>query len=597
MLDRAVKSGHADAETLDLLSRAEQVSGRPDRAIAALEQATALAPNDPKLLTRLAAVRLGAGDPTGAATDLQQSLDLSPDQSGTGEALVVAALAAGDLDRARAALEKLGASKNANPEVVGTLTGLVKLAALDLAGARASFEEVVRKNPDSVPGRLNLARVLAADGKPEEAEKQLAPILEKQPANAAALSGQVGVLLAQKKNDEALALVAKARAAAPADVGILIGQADLQGRLGDPKAALTTLDQLPKDQAATQAALAARVRAQLGGKDETAAIATLRDILSRTPADLAARGQLLSLLVQAKDFEGARAAIREGLEAGPGNAGLLSAAVAVEQQAGGTEAALVTADRLGRDPKNGVVGRMLRGDVLLTNKRFDEAAAAYATEAKTAPSAALTLRRYAALQGAGKQAEAEADLRQWMVNNPEDVDVGLVLSSIDLSAGRTDPARKVLEMVVAKRPNTAAALNNLAYIYQQTGDKRARPLAQKAYLLAPTPRAPTPSAGLWSVRARRPRPCPCSSSRRRPSRMIRRSPTTTPPRSRPPATRQVPRPSSSPSSKAPRISARSRPPGNSTTACRNSPPTVVGWASAHRKHPGWQLPRHPGFGH
>jgi Flp pilus assembly protein TadD len=43
--------------------------------------------------------------------------------------------------------------------------------------------------------------------------------------------------------------------------------------------------------------------------------------------------------------------------------------------------------------------------------------------------------------------------------------------------------------VLATRPNDAIALNNLAWIYSQRDDKRARALAQRAYLLAPSPQA------------------------------------------------------------------------------------------------------------
>jgi len=42
-------------------------------------------------------------------------------------------------------------------------------------------------------------------------------------------------------------------------------------------------------------------------------------------------------------------------------------------------------------------------------------------------------------------------------------------------------------VVLAKRPNDAATLNNLAWVYQQRNDPRARTVAQKAYLISPSP--------------------------------------------------------------------------------------------------------------
>ncbi len=47
--------------------------------------------------------------------------------------------------------------------------------------------------------------------------------------------------------------------------------------------------------------------------------------------------------------------------------------------------------------------------------------------------------------------------------------------------------RRICRVVLAKRPNDPTALNNLAWVYQQRNDTRARAVAQKAYLIAPGP--------------------------------------------------------------------------------------------------------------
>ena len=57
-----------------------------------------------------------------------------------------------------------------------------------------------------------------------------------------------------------------------------------------------------------------------------------------------------------------------------------------------------------------------------------------------------------------------------------------------LRAGASDQelADRWRAAVLGKRPNDAVALNNLAWVYQSKGDPRARGLAQRAHLLAPS---------------------------------------------------------------------------------------------------------------
>jgi len=76
-------------------------------------------------------------------------------------------------------------------------------------------------------------------------------------------------------------------------------------------------------------------------------------------------------------------------------------------------------------------------------------------------------------------------LRRWLADHPDDTQVASTLASYDLAARRFDEARSVSEALVAKQPMDRVALNNLAWLYQQAGDPRARRLAERAYLLAP----------------------------------------------------------------------------------------------------------------
>jgi len=80
-------------------------------------------------------------------------------------------------------------------------------------------------------------------------------------------------------------------------------------------------------------------------------------------------------------------------------------------------------------------------------------------------------------------------LRDALNNTPNDLVLASALAGMDITARRFFDAETHLEVVLAQHPGDADALNNLAWVYQQRADARARATAQKAYLLDPSPQA------------------------------------------------------------------------------------------------------------
>ncbi len=489
VLTRAADAGLADAELLELLGSAYIQTGQSALAVQTLDRAAALAVDDSEALAQIAAIRLGFGDAGGAERNLARSLELAPGKTDTGERLVVASLAAGDMDRAAAALETLRQQPNTDPAKIGNLLGLVRMGQLDLDGARTAFEGVLAADPHATAVRLNLAKVLSLQGHGADAEKLLLAVLDKEPANTAALSALSGILLAQKQPDRLVALMEAARRAAPGNGGLTLALANLLASTGETRKAYALLDEVPKAQAALPAVLALRARLQESLGLDREAQATLRQELAANPADLATRTQLADLLIRTKDPDGARAVLRQGLEALPGNPSLLQALVGVDVRTGGLEAALATAAALTRDVANLPAARLLTGGLYMSAQRYADAAAAYQAELKLSPSGALAVAAAVALNRAGRPADAQRLLQDWIQHEPKDVNAIRTLSSFDLESRRTAEAEKNLLAVLALQPNDPVALNNLAWIYQTRDDKRARAMAQKAYLLAPGPQS------------------------------------------------------------------------------------------------------------
>lgn len=485
-LSRAIDAGQADADTLDLLGRAYAQDGKRAQALQAFERAAQMAPNNADILTRLASARLGVGDASGATRDLEHSLTLAPDKKAAGEALVVAALAAGEVDRADKALAQLDRDKT-SPEVLGVLTGLVRMAQLDYDGARAALLEVLKQRPGSIPARLNLAKIAVLQNKEPEAEQLLNEILKQDPANEQALSGLLAILLKDGRLAHAIAVVESAHAAAPANNSLVVALADLYVRARDPKKALELLTKAQQGQLPSPLLLAARVRADSAIPDVKDAEDSLRKMLSINPRDVQTRRGLADLLSQHDRTADAKQVLREGLTILPGNRSLLQGLVVASLKLDGIDGALKTVDELQKNRANypGVLG--LRGDVYFSVQRYDDAAKAYGEEAKQTPDVSLAVREATALTMAKHPVQAMTVMRDWVSGHPDDLAMQLMLASAEIGARDLEPATRRLEMILKHEPNNVVALNNLAWLYQQKGDKRARVLAQRAYLLAPSP--------------------------------------------------------------------------------------------------------------
>ena len=490
ILDAAAVAGTADAEMLDLLGRAYAQSGRSQQALQTFEKAAAMAPNNPDLLNRLASARLGQGDANGAAKDLQHSLDLAPKQASTAEALVVAALAAGDFDKAAAALAQIDQTK-ANPEAFGILTGMVRMAQLDVDAAVTAFNSVLKERPDSIPARLNLAKIAVLQNRMPDGERLLQEILTKQPAQDQALSAMVGIFLLDGRIGRAIATVEGAHAAAPTNVGVTLTLADLYVRNRDGDKAVALLDAASKGQAPNQAILAARVRALVALGKSDAAEAQLRDVIALDPANEQARRALAEQLAGRKAFDASRTLLRAGLDLKPGSPRMVEALLALEIAAKGPDGALQLVDELGKDPRNKQALRGLKGSVLMTANRPADAAQAFLVDYKAEPSGELAGRLAQAWMAAGKPDQGVPVLKEWLAKQPDDLVALQVLTAIDLSSHNLVEAEAVLKHILDLQPNNVASMNNLAWIYQQRTDPQSQAaslaLAHKAYLLSPTP--------------------------------------------------------------------------------------------------------------
>jgi predicted Zn-dependent protease len=111
----------------------------------------------------------------------------------------------------------------------------------------------------------------------------------------------------------------------------------------------------------------------------------------------------------------------------------------------------------------------------------------------------LAIRRYNAMRQAGRADDALASLQGW-VDRKDDRAVRHVLASSYISAEKYEPAIRESEKLLEQDKTNPVLLNNLAWLYDQKGDKRATDYAERALKQAPESPAVMDTLGWILVR-------------------------------------------------------------------------------------------------
>jgi len=202
--------------------------------------------------------------------------------------------------------------------------------------------------------------------------------------------------------------------------------------------------------------------------------------LAIEPQSTAALMTLARVAAAEKDPREAEGYLRRVIEARPGEASALLGLTQLAAARGDFEAARSWIEKLPSSPAR----QVLEADLLNAQGRFDVAAAAYAKAYSAQPSLEVALRAYGAATRAGRS-DADAQLLAWSASNPNDAGGNFALGAVALNRGQADESVRRYEAVLAVNPQHAASLNNLAWLYGQSGDARALDFAERALAVDP----------------------------------------------------------------------------------------------------------------
>lgn len=484
LLQPALSTFPNDVELLSLAGEAHLRARRYDKAAAFFEQANTLAPDTARLHAALGMSHLGMGENSRAIDELERASVLDKNTPQVGTILVLTLLRHQQNDKALATVKMLEQQQGTNPLLLN-LKGGVYLALRDVPAARASFEQALGMDPVYLAALNNLAQLDLAGKKPQQAQQRFERALAKAPKNADLCAALAKLAASQGKTDEARRWLERGHrdnrdAVAPA---LLLSNFYLQ--TGAPDKALELARTLQAGHPGDADALAMRAQVEYGAGQTQAALDSYSKLASIQTTSAPVQMRISSLHLALGEHQNALQAVKRAQVLDPTLLEARVVEVALLLALNRQHDALAVARQVQHQQPKLAAGYKLEGDVLMAQKLPQDAVKLYQHALQLSNIGPMQVQLYRALLAAGQLREADARMAAWLQDKPDDLGLRSYVAGVKLAAKQYRSAIEQLQYIVAKDAANVAALNDLAWAYQQQQDPRALATAEQALKLVP----------------------------------------------------------------------------------------------------------------
>lgn len=484
LLKSLVADGVADANVHTLMARAQMETGDYAGATESFDAAIKLSKDPAALKTQRALSKLAQGDAAEAMQDLQNVVKEDEDSLQARVLMVMLSLRDRQYETALSQAEDMAKQFPDNP-LAQNLRGAALIGLNRLDDAHAAFAAALETDPDYVPAAIYLARLESRTGQVDSAIARYEALLAKDQNNVNALVDLANIRLAQGDQDKAVAYLEKAMNARPDVTGPGLRLVNLYISTGQAGKALSEANVLLQNHRDDPQVLEMVGRAQLAAGETANSVLSFRRLTNMLPQSGPAQFLLGVSLRQSGDTDAARDAFRKAIDLTPAFAPSYRSLVSLEAESGNLEGALELAEDLRKSMPDSPVGDVFTGDIYLRRNNPEQALAAFNAAWQKAPQFPIAVRLYRAHAALGQVDEGLALMQQWVDQHQQDEGARNILASSYLDAGKYPQAIQTYEALLGPDSKDAVALNNLAWLYQQTGDDRDVPTARAAYELKP----------------------------------------------------------------------------------------------------------------
>ncbi|HWE06619.1 MAG TPA: XrtA/PEP-CTERM system TPR-repeat protein PrsT [Rhizomicrobium sp.] len=483
-LEKVVQIAPNDAEAMGALGEAYIAHGDLEKAKEVFDRAALKAPKNAPVATARAIAHFASGDRQESVAALSDVFKGGKGSLMAGPPLVVEALQAGQIAIADQTARQLVAREPANA-MYQELFAAVRIAQRDYQGAEPVLRALLDKQPSLSSARRDLAQVYLSTNRPANAKKLYQDWLRSHPADVDSLERLADIAFRENDDGEAFRLLTRAQSATPADPSPslrIVAILGVRRKWPDAISQTRTLQQRFPNDASVPDVLA---RLYLASGNRSASLAVYKGAVARFPHIGQLFAHYAAVFAADKNYAAAAPLALRSVQLDPQNVNLKRGYVSLVYLSKGPDAALAAAQSITAD-KNGQTAALMTADVLEGNHNRAAAIAILEKTQLRNPSGILAARLAGLYQADKQSGKALALLEAWTKSHPADVDARFALAIVDSAAGRMDQALNQYEWLTVQKPHNVVILNNLAWLYDQRHDARARTVAEKAMQLAPS---------------------------------------------------------------------------------------------------------------
>lgn len=500
LLEKQLEKSPSDPQLLALLASAYSHAKKYDKAAEFMERAVAIEPDASKLRAQLAMIQMQGGQGDDAVRNLEEAVKIDPKLVQADVMLVAALTQRKEFAKAIETANALIKRDSDNP-LAHNLLGLAFMAKGEKAKAIEAFEAALKKNPDFVAANMNLARMELLDKKLDAAAVRINKILTKDPKHQDAILSKYYLLTQQGKKPEALAWLDASASANPKSIAIGLTLFNIYFEKKDFLKAQAVATSLQTQNPEVGASYRAMGMVQLAQNKAASAISSFRKANQLEPDNPVNLQMLASAQRSDGDKKSAHTSYDRMLEQDPKNLLALMGKVELFAEEKNHASILLLAERLKKDFPKMAVGFEAEAAAYQALKEYDKSRKAYEAANAIAPSGAFA-QALARLDMAQKRPQdALKRLKAWLDKNQDDAQRRFIYANLLQQAGQSKDAALQYEKVLEKNPKNETVLNNLTFLYFESGDDKALNYAEK--LAALEPKAPQIQDTLGWVLAKR----------------------------------------------------------------------------------------------
>ena len=377
----------------------------------------------------------------------------------------------------------------AEPELYN-LQALLETLEKNFPAAQQSYEKVLQLNPKDILSHLGLAKLNLEAGELDKAKDYATKTLVINDKNINAYLLLADVAYKQKNNTEVetvlLAALEKVKGNIDTEIEVIKNLGKFYAVQKQPEKILSLSEDLVKRYPGNSQALSALAGAQIVNDKKSLAEQTLRQLIAQEKQDTNHRLLLGKLLGEQPDKEKELLALLDETTAiDPNNpqAVVFKAAYLIKLQR--YPEALELANKADAQFPALALGKLLKGDVYLAEKKLDKALEGYQQAYKIQPNDKVLFTIVDLMNAQKKLPEAIKLLDQALVKTPKNGAIHFKLATVYQLLNDNAQAEKHYKAILAEQADNILALNNLAWLYSQQNNPLAIEFGKKAYTKSP----------------------------------------------------------------------------------------------------------------